>query len=30
MSMNMNILVIGALNEIFIRSSQTETKFSKK
>ena len=30
MSMNMDIWVVGALNETFIGSSHTETKFSKK
>ena len=29
-SMNMDIWVVGALNETFIGSSHTETKFSKK
>ena len=28
--MNMNILEIGALNQLFLRDSYTQTKFSKK
>ena len=28
--MNMDIWVVGALNQVFIRGSKTETKFLKK
>ena len=30
LSMNMNILVVGTLNQLFIRGSYTEVKFRKK
>ena len=29
-SMNMDIWVVGTMNQLFIRGSYTETKFSKK